>query len=1057
MLKRFSSFMRTLIVAGILALFAVILVWFLGPRLDLSSRTILLIIAGILVLLLLILLLQFVISRQGRARGTVRDRSSQSDHRQGTRELEEAVVLGERLDHAIRWLKKSKLAESGRDAVYDLPWYLLVGLKESGKSTLVVQSGFSFSYTDPKKAAGKLNFGPTDSCDLWVANEALFIDPSGKHFAENQDTGPCLNMLRQIKERRQQKPVDGLLLVVDVAKLLSTNDVTIRAQADRFRTFLDMTMHEFGMVIPIYLLFNKSDLIEGFQEFFSKPLDRENQVLGATFTKDQYEDQNPEKVFQQEFNQICHSAWSFGLARLIGESQRVREKTFTFPKQLLLMKDRLSEFIGILFQHSQFREKPLFRGFYFTSGVQQERHLDLVADLLSSKVGLPVGANPEGTQGTESYFIKSLLTRVILPDRNLAGLSSAIRRRRLLMRMAFACTVGMILPLVITLFFWGAYRDNDGLIAAVERAGAIPIENGKSSKNLQDLNELRESLETFDCHGEFDSCETSGRRFNWGLYAGDTVLAKARSVFMAKLNQLFLDQLINGDETLGHKYNGLKTQLRMMAAASSGNKGTGSDFMEYDPGRAYTLLKTILMLSDANKASPAFLRGQLLEYWRQGVQEKDESEAMALLKFYLHQLGDHHNASYSLPTAPADKELAKSIRNMLLVVEPDLYYYRIIQEEGNRKLNLINLTGIVGVENTKIFDAGAEVDGTYTKVGWETLVRDRIGAMKADYEVERSWVLGTMASEPGQAKIDEELRTRYFRDYQDNWWNFLKSIDIVPFTNFQDASQKLVVLGDNRQSPIAVLLKATSLNTWEESAKKSPTDAESLKNDLHGGTDARSQLAEAFRSIHDFVKENGKQDSSLIQYLKTLNSLQVAIKSFLDAGQPAAQIQDIGKEAESALRVTNGLLVSFDAKSRESIESLLKQPIQHVISLVDKAMPVGAVQERKSTLIVGGIVRDKDKTRKNTSVSLLEMYEDDQYQADKEIMKAKTGDGGAFKFSTPINPGTYKICVSENKDDYYCGDVRLMRENNGKVYELKRSRSMLLFGGGKRQLTLNIR
>jgi type VI secretion system protein ImpL len=1054
MLNRYSSHARTFILGGILVLIAALLVWFLGPRFGLAQSTIIFLIVAVLVLWILILAIQFLVGKIQASRST-----RHSDPRHGAEPTAsasgDAAILGERLDRTIRWLRNSKLAESGRDVVYDLPWYLLAGTQSSGKSTLIVQSGFSFPYTDPKKAAGKLNFGPTESCDLWVSNEALFIDPSGSFFAGERETSACLNMLRQVKQRRPLKPIDGIFLLVDIAKLFSLDKTAVRDHADRLRTFLDMTMKEFGMVIPIYLLFNKSDRIEGFQQFFSRPGERENQILGATFTREQYQAEHPEKIFQLEFEQICQAARSIETTRLITESQRNRGKTFPFPRQLSLMKDRLTEFVGILFQHSQFREKPLFRGFYFTSGVQGESALDLVADVLKSKAGLPPSAETTSSSGTDSVFINTLLKQVILPDRNLAGLSAAVKRRRLLKRIVLACAVGIILPLVILLGFWSAYQDNKWLIDAVKSAREIPVANGKNSENLQTLEELRQSLEIFDCTGNLDSCAVSGRRFHWGLYAGNAALAGARRVYFEKLKQLFLEQLVHGNTTLGHKYNGLETQLRMIAATASGDRNSVSDATTFDPGQAYTLLKTVMMLSDETKASSAFLGEQLTDYWAQGVQEKDKPVARRLLKFYLHQLGDHHNPAYRLSTSLADKETDKRVREMLLVVEPVLYYYRIIQGEGAHKINLINLTGIVGVENTSLFDVGAEVDGTYTKVGWEQLVRNRIGEMKTDYESERSWVLGIVASEPGQLKIDEKLEEVYFRDYESGWWNFLKSVVIVPFTDFNDASRKLVILSEINQSPIVHLTKTASLNTWGDPDKPDPGAIKNVNSVLEREPDAKARLIEDFQSLHNFVKKKEGQDSPLEQYIKTLSSLQVAIRSFLDAGQPAAQIQGIGKEAENALLVTNGRLVSFDAKSRESVEPLLKQPIQNVLRLVDRATPVGALQDRKRTLNASGVVRDKNKTRDGVLVALLEVYDGNDYKSDKEVMRAQT-QKGAFRFPSPINPGKYKICITEDKENYYCGDVRMDKDNNNKVYELQRSRSKLLFGGGKRQLTLSI-
>ncbi|MBN2243169.1 MAG: type VI secretion system membrane subunit TssM [Acidobacteria bacterium] len=1054
MLKAVSPLTRSCILAIILALIGALLIFFLAPRFDLSGTATILLAAAVLAVCLLIGAVYFLILKK-RASGPGRKKEARYRDGHDLSEPAEAALFGESLDRAIRWLRKSKMAESGGDAIYNLPWYLLAGFQGSGKSTLIVQSGFNFSYTDPKKSAGRIDSGPTANCDLWVANEALFIDPSGRHFEGNRDMNSCLNMLRRVKQHRPLKPIDGIILLVDTADLFRLNDTDLRNRADTLRTFLDMTMNEFGMVIPIYLLLNKSDLIEGFQEFFSKPDDRKNQLLGATFTREQYETQHPEQVFQQEFEKICRASRSFAIDRFITEPARYREKAFPFPKQLSLMKDRLSEFVGILFQHSQFREKPLFRGFYFTSGSQGGYPINFVAASLNSKIGMPAAAGPDNPQKTESYFINNLLTKVILPDRRLAGLSAAVKRRRLAKRMALAGALGILLPLIILFLFWGAYRDNRRLIETVETARGIPAENGKSTENLSNVSALMQSLAAFDCTGEFDVCRSSGRSFHWGLYAGEEAVAEARRVYIEKLNQLFMDQILNGDAALGHKFNGLKTRLRGIAAAATGDAGPEPDPEEFDPGTAYTLLKTVMMLSDETKASAPFLEKQLRDYWFQGVQEKDLPRAKELLEFYLHQMGDHRNQAYRLPASLADQETAERIRKMLLVVEPDLYYYKIIRDEGADNINIINLTALVGVENSGLFDVGTEVDGTYTKVGWEQLVRNRISEMKAEYETERSWVLGTVPSEPGKLRIDEKLEEHYFREYGDSWWNFLKSIQIVPFSGFDDASRKLVILSDNTQSPILKLIKAASQNTWGPPEETGP-NIKGPGSALEREPEAKARLAQSYGPLHDFVKEIEGQESPATRYLKTLSNMQVVVKSFLDAGQPAAQIREIGGEAENALRITNGLLVSFDARARESMEPLLKQPIQNVLRLVDRATPVGKAQERRSTLSVSGIVRDKDKTRDGVVVALLELYDNNDYESDKEIMRAQTSNG-AFRFPNPVNPGKYKICASENSKDFYCADVRLDRGNDGKEFELKRSRSRLVFGGGQRQLQLNIK
>jgi len=818
MLRRSPLFKVGLVLAGVLSLVVILAAWFLGPGYGLSKTTITLIITVILLAWALFLGLHFL-ARWRRSKSVRHFRRPQAGAEPKYSGSTEANELGERLARTVQWLKESKLAEAGRDPVYDLPWYIVVGPQDSGKSSIIAQSGFTFSYTDPKKSAGQSGVFPTTTCDLWVANEALFIDPSGKYLARDDSISAWHDTLIQIKKHRRAKPIDGLVLVVDTAHLMGLDDDSLREEADRIRAFLDLATTEFGMVFPIYLLFNKSDLVEGFQEFFHSLTGREESPLGATFRREQYRHPRPEEAFEAEFEQIYRSLVLHRTAFLMGRSERDLENVFAFPEQLSLLKERLSAFVGILFQPSQFRERPLFRGFYFTSASQGGQHLNLVADQIQSKTGLPKPENPDQSRGAKSYFVHPLLSRVILPDRHLASVSTQVMRRRALIRTAVGCIVGVVLPLILLLLAWGSFKDNSNLLDSIELAWNMSIEDGKSSQNLQALAELRKGLETMDCQGQLDSCRTGGRSIHWGLYAGDGVLGSARRVYVERLRQLFLDQLLNGDTSLGHTYNGLKTQLRLMVAtapARPDGEAPASDGLEFDPVQAYTLLKAFLMVTDETKANSAFLNERIGEYWSQGVQEEDLPEARGLLRFYLHQLGDHGNPDYRLSRSLAEEELANRVRELILTVDPDLYYYGIIQEEGAYKLNAVNFAGIAGPETAEIFDAGVEVEGTYTKVGWETLVRDRIIDMKSDYEAERSWVLGMSAAEPGQPKIDEKLRAYYFRDYRESWWNFLGGIGIVPFSGFRDASEKLALLGDTRGSPLSALLETTSLNTWED-------------------------------------------------------------------------------------------------------------------------------------------------------------------------------------------------------------------------------------------------
>ncbi len=1046
-----SSYRSTILLTGLISLILILAIWSLGPRVGMPRLAIILVAAVILVAWLLVVVILVV---RRKIRTTRSFAGSAVTVQPASPEPQQA--LGDRLERTIQWLKKSKLAKAGRDPIYDLPWYLFIGMQGSGKSTVIAQSGFNFSYTEPKRALGKPSVGPTEGCDLWVANEAVFIDPAGKYFTQDRFMRDWRATLSQIKGHRKVKPIDGIVLVVDVDSLLALSQDSLREQAESTRACLDMTTQEFGMVLPIYLLFSKSDLLDGFKEFFCELGDGGNEPLGATFRREQYRNAHPAHEFRRELDAIYRGFLGRRGLILIDRPGQIQEKVFAFPVQLSLIRDRLSEFVEVLFQLDQFRERPLLRGFYFTSSVQAGRSRDLAADLMTTKCGLPKPAEAERPEGMRSFFVNSLFTKVIIPDRSLAGLSADVRRRRLLARMALVGFAGVILPLVLMVFIWGAYTDNSSLIRALEISREISARDGKTAGNLSILLDLKNRLENLECRGQSGDCRIRGRRFHWGLFAGEQALNEARSVYLENLRLLFTDQLFYGDTSLGHKYNGLKTQLAIMSAPAS-EQATTSGQKEFNPAQAYTLLKTFLMFSAETKADSAFLEEQTRDYWLHGVQERDQPAAMELLRFYLHQLGDHRNPAYRHARSLADDEVIERIRKLLLVVEPDLYYYGIIEEEGGRRINSVTLAGVLEGKGVQIFDAGSEVEGTFSKVGWDTFVKDKIAEMKKDYEEERSWVLGTSAIGPSQPRIDEKLQSYYFRDYENSWWNFLSRLSVGRFLNFQDASQKLAVLADAQQSPVLSLFKVVAANTWED------MDSEKIKeiaglDDTPAGTDGGpATVAQDFQSIHNFVSTKENQESPLAQYLKALSRLQVVIRSYLDANQPAAQIGEIGREADAALQVTNGLLVSFDVNSRRAVEPLLKQPIQNVLSILDRATPIGAVQDgRKKSLTVAGIVKEKNKNLDAANVALLEAYSDTKFQAEKEIMRTQTRNG-SFQFPKPVNPGPFKICVSKKGDeDFYCGDVRLGQDTDGKAFELKRPRSMLVFGGGKLDLTIRI-
>jgi hypothetical protein len=87
----------------------------------------------------------------------------------------------------------------------------------------------------------------------------------------------------------------------------------------------------------------------------------------------------------------------------------------------------------------------------------------------------------------------------------------------------------------------------------------------------------------------------------------------------------------------------------------------------------------------------------------------------------------------------------------------------------------------------------------------------------------------------------------------------------------------------------------------------------------------------------------------------------------------------------------------------------------------------------------------------------MQAYSDSKFLAEKEIMRTQT-QGGKFQFPNPINPGPFKVCaMRKGETSYFCGDVLLDRGSNGKTFQLRRPRSMVVFGGGELDLIVQIK
>ena len=142
---------------------------------------------------------------------------------------------------------------------------------------------------------------------MWYfANEAVWIDTPGALMEESgRDDWQAL--IAAMQRVRPGNPADGVAMVVNTAEVLNTDDQGIKELAKKLRSRIDELISLWGIEFPVYLLFNRTDEVPGFSDYFADHLERGNeQIFGATLPAKMLSAM-PRMAFIEEFNLLCKS------------------------------------------------------------------------------------------------------------------------------------------------------------------------------------------------------------------------------------------------------------------------------------------------------------------------------------------------------------------------------------------------------------------------------------------------------------------------------------------------------------------------------------------------------------------------------------------------------------------------------------------------------------------------------------------------------------------------------------------------------------------------------
>lgn len=156
-MKKIIEFFKNRVVISIIGLIVVsLLIWFVGPAIKFGSNNYAPLggeVARLATIMIIIVLwglnnLRINLQEKKQNEGLVADLQSNQTSAHSIiseQQSEEIHVINERFAQALATLKKLKFKGGGsRKALYELPWYIIIGPPGSGKTTALVNSSLEF-------------------------------------------------------------------------------------------------------------------------------------------------------------------------------------------------------------------------------------------------------------------------------------------------------------------------------------------------------------------------------------------------------------------------------------------------------------------------------------------------------------------------------------------------------------------------------------------------------------------------------------------------------------------------------------------------------------------------------------------------------------------------------------------------------------------------------------------------------------------------------------------------------------------------------------------------
>ncbi|MDO9238190.1 MAG: type VI secretion system membrane subunit TssM [Aquabacterium sp.] len=911
---------------------------------------------------------------------------------------DEVAAVRERMAAAVKLIKTSRLGEtSGSAALYELPWYAVIGNPAAGKSSAVVKSGLKFPFSDNADSVIQ-GIGGTRHCDWYFTTEGILLDTAGRYAVHDEDRSEWLGFLSLLKKHRPKAPLNGVIIAVSLAELGANKPDFAIDLARKLRQRVQELTEKLAVFMPVYVVFTKADLISGFVDFFEdRDRDERDKVWGATLPYDTSSKSDVVTQFETHFDELYQGLKEASVARMsLHRGEQLPPGVLTFPLEFAALKPALRTFLNTLFEDNPYQFRPVFRGFYFTSAVQEGQSTSRASERVAAQFGLQLQPGASSVVYSHSgFFLKELFSRVIFADRQLVQQYTS----RVQLRLRYASFFGGVLLLGALLAGWTwSYLGNRELVAHVKadlsKAAQVQDKRVDLQSRLEALEILQDRLEQMQRYRQ-----TRSWTIGLGLYQGQAIEDRLKEEYFAGLQVVMLKPAEQAIAAYLGDVNAHADELRplqRLADASATVAGVSAvevsasgpqaaspyvNASSTNVTEAYNALKAYLMLGDRSRLEAGHMGDQLTRFWRSWLEtnrgnmprEQLIQKAEHILSYAIAQMNDPAFPQQDLNLSLMD-QTRDNLRRVIKGMPARERVYSEIKARAATRFAPVTVVQLVSDADRQIVAGSHAVSGAFTKQAWESYVKDAIKDAANSELQSTDWVLKTAAAddltlEGSPEQIQKALTALYKAEYVREWQKFVQGVSVPDFPDFDVAVVKMNRLGDPINSPIGVLLKTLYEQTsWDNPSALNERMAAGQKGfiawfkqtvlgmapapvgvniDINLGKDKEipmGPIGKEFSTLSKLMMPRENGEPLLKTYLSSLAKIRSRFNQMKTQGDPGPASRQLmlqtlegnGELAEALKLVDEQMLTGMSDTAKAALRPLLVRPLMQSYAVVVK-------------------------------------------------------------------------------------------------------------------------